>query len=89
MAARSKVGLSGEKFIEPVKKKSSSRLQASTTKYSASSSNKAKEALPWSRPKVRLTEQEFRDHMDGMIASGNLKQARLWAESWNANLRQL
>lgn len=30
---------------------------------------------------MRLSEQEFRDHMDGMIAAGNLKQARLWAES--------
>jgi len=30
---------------------------------------------------MKLSEQEFRDHMDGMIASGNLKQARLWAES--------
>ena len=30
---------------------------------------------------MRLSEQEFRDHMDRMIARGDLKQARLWAES--------
>jgi hypothetical protein len=30
---------------------------------------------------MKLTEQEFRDHMEGMIAAGQLKQARLWAES--------
>ena len=30
---------------------------------------------------MRLSEDEFREHMDGMIASGNLKQARLWAEA--------
>ena len=30
---------------------------------------------------MKLSEQEFRDHMDSMIAAGNLKQARLWAES--------
>jgi len=30
---------------------------------------------------MRLSENDFRNHMDGMIASGNLKQARLWAEN--------
>ena len=30
---------------------------------------------------MRLSEQEFREHMEGMIARGDLKQARLWAES--------
>ena len=41
MAARSKVGLSGEKFVEPVKKKTRQGM-GQHTKYSASSSNKAK-----------------------------------------------
>jgi hypothetical protein len=30
---------------------------------------------------MKLTEQEFRDHMNSMIEAGQLKQARLWAES--------
>ena len=30
---------------------------------------------------MRLSEQEFRDHMDKMIAAGNLKQAQIWAEN--------
>ena len=79
MAARSKVGLSGEKFVEPVKKKTRQGA-GQHTKYSASSRNKAREALPWSGT-MRLSEEEFREHMDSMIASGNLKQARLWAEA--------
>jgi hypothetical protein len=29
---------------------------------------------------VKLSPEEFREHMDDMIASGQLKQARLWAE---------
>ena len=41
MATRSKVGLSGEKFVEPVKKKSRQGA-GQHTKYSATSSNKAK-----------------------------------------------
>ena len=30
---------------------------------------------------MKLSETEFREHMDGMIAKGDLKQARLWAEA--------
>ena len=30
---------------------------------------------------MKLSKEEFRNHMDGMIASNNLKQARMWAES--------
>jgi hypothetical protein len=30
---------------------------------------------------MKLSEHEFRSHMDKMIAEGNLKQARLWAEN--------
>ena len=41
MATRSKVGLSGDKFIEPVKKKTR-QGSGQHTKYSASSSNKAR-----------------------------------------------
>jgi hypothetical protein len=41
MATRSKVGLSGEKFVEPVKKKTR-QGNGQHTKYAASSRNSAK-----------------------------------------------
>ena len=30
---------------------------------------------------MKLTKDEFREHMDAMLSAGQLKQARLWAES--------
>ena len=30
---------------------------------------------------MKLTKDEFREHMDSMISAGNLKQARQWAEN--------
>ena len=30
---------------------------------------------------MKLTEKEFRDHMQGMIDKGLNKQARMWAEN--------
>ena len=30
---------------------------------------------------MKLSKEEFRNHMDKMVASNNLKQARMWAES--------
>ena len=30
---------------------------------------------------MKLSKDDFRAHMDKMVADGNLKQARLWAES--------
>jgi len=30
---------------------------------------------------MMLSGQEFRDHMDGMISSGQIKQAMFWAEN--------
>ena len=30
---------------------------------------------------MKLSKQEFRDHMDSMVAAKNMKQAAMWAEN--------